>query len=104
MTVVQENGLTQDIILTEVKYVPELWVNLFLIGKALKNGFNIGNEGIKIHLTKGKNKMVFNQIMTTSKCFFVGIKMLPSVKGTLAVVAGKMEDGPRVTSIRQFKE
>jgi hypothetical protein len=29
MTVVQKDSLTQNIMLTEVKYVPELWVNLF---------------------------------------------------------------------------
>jgi hypothetical protein len=70
-----------------VKYVPELWVNLFSIGKALKNGFNIGNKGIRIHLTKGKTKMIFDRIMPTSKGFVVGIKMLLSIKDSLAVVA-----------------
>jgi hypothetical protein len=80
MTVIQKEGSTQDIMLTKVKYIPELWVNLFLIGKALKNGFNIGNEGIKIHLTKGNTKMVFDHIMPASKGFVVGIEMLSSVK------------------------
>jgi hypothetical protein len=50
--IVQKDGTTVDVILTEVQYVPKLWVNLFSIGKALKNGFNIGNKGIKIFLTK----------------------------------------------------
>jgi hypothetical protein len=30
--------------LEDVKFVPDLWINLFSIGKALKNGFNLGNR------------------------------------------------------------
>jgi hypothetical protein len=37
-----------------VKFVPDLWINLFSIGKALKNGFNLGNDGETIKLMKGK--------------------------------------------------
>jgi hypothetical protein len=37
----------------EVKYVPELWLNLFSIEKALKNGFDLGVDGERIKLMKG---------------------------------------------------
>ena len=37
-TVVSKNGSSQVIVLQEVKYVPELWVNLFSVGQALKKG------------------------------------------------------------------
>lgn len=40
------NGKTFQVELQDVKYVPELWVNLFSINKALKNGFKIGNDGM----------------------------------------------------------
>ena len=36
------------VILKDVKFVPELWVNLFSISKALKNGFNLGVEQFRI--------------------------------------------------------
>jgi hypothetical protein len=74
MTVIQKESLTQNIVLKDFKYVPELWVNLFPIGKALQNNFNIGNKGIKISLVKGKAKIVFDWIMPTSKGFVVGIE------------------------------
>jgi hypothetical protein len=35
----QLNGKTFQVVLQDVKYVPELWVNLFSINKAVKNGF-----------------------------------------------------------------
>jgi hypothetical protein len=43
--VIQLNGFILDVTLEEVKYVPELWVNLFSISKALKNGFDLSNKG-----------------------------------------------------------
>jgi hypothetical protein len=90
MTVIQKDGSTNNIVLREVKYVPELWVNLCSIGKALQNGFNIGNKGIKISLMKGTTKIVFDRIMPTrSTGFVVGIQMLPSVRGTMAIIALK---------------
>ena len=51
--VVQLDGSTLDIIINEVKYVPKLCANLFSINKAIKNGFNLSNNGISICLTKG---------------------------------------------------
>jgi hypothetical protein len=50
--VIQLNGSSVDVTLEEVKYVPELWVNLFSISKALKNGFNLNNKGLMISLKK----------------------------------------------------
>jgi hypothetical protein len=96
MTVIQKDGSTQDIILTEVKYVPELWVNLFSIGKALQNGFDIGNKGIKIFLVKGNTRIVFDRIMPTSKGFVVGIEMLPTTQGQGNVAIVAMDKGKKV--------
>jgi hypothetical protein len=96
LTVMQKDGSTQDVVLTDVKFVPELWVNLFSIGKALQNGFNIGNKGIRIHLEKGNTKLIFDRIMPTSKGFVVGMEMLPTTRnrGNMAIVA--LDKGQRV--------
>jgi hypothetical protein len=51
----------------DVKYVPELWVNLFSIGKALAGGFQIGNKGVMLSLMKGSFKMTFDCLMTTKR-------------------------------------
>ena len=61
----QVNGKIFQVVLQDVKYVPELWVNLFSINKALKDGFKIGNDGIVIHLTKGSTTLSFDRILNT---------------------------------------
>jgi hypothetical protein len=50
--VLQVNGSKFEVTLKEVKYVPELWVNLFSMNKALKNGFKLSNDGISICISK----------------------------------------------------
>ena len=71
----QINGSKFDVMLKEVKYVPELWVNLFSINKALKNGFKLSNDGISICLSKGPVSLSFDQIIPTTNGFVTGVKM-----------------------------
>jgi hypothetical protein len=52
VTAIQADGTSLDLILEDYKYVPDLWVNLFSITKALSKGWNIGNKGIKLFTTK----------------------------------------------------
>jgi hypothetical protein len=49
---------------------------LFSISKSLKNGRNISNKGVEIKLSKGKTKIVFDQIIKTSKGLVVGVEIL----------------------------
>jgi hypothetical protein len=76
---VQENGDTEPFILRNVKYVPELWVNLLSIPAGLKGGFNIGNVGLKIFMEKRGFRITFDKIIETSKGYVMGIELLPSV-------------------------
>jgi gag-polypeptide of LTR copia-type/Zinc knuckle len=46
--VIQLHGPSLVITLHEVKYVPELWVNLFSLNRALKNGFTLSNKDLSI--------------------------------------------------------
>jgi hypothetical protein len=41
--VIQLNGRKFEIMLENVKFVPNLWINLFSIEKTMTNGFMIGN-------------------------------------------------------------
>jgi transposase InsO family protein len=59
-TVVQENGNELQVAL-EVKYVPDLWCNLFSIGSAINKGWQLKNVGKKYVLTKNKNTLVFDR-------------------------------------------
>jgi hypothetical protein len=48
----QDNDKRVPIVLEGVKYIPDLWINLFSICKALKGGSRIGNVHEIITLTK----------------------------------------------------
>jgi hypothetical protein len=91
--VIQLNGSSVNVTLKEVKYVPELWVNLLSISKALKNGFNLRNKGLIISLKKGSVSVTFDRVIKTVNGSISGIKMTtydPSVgylaKGGLTAI------------------
>jgi hypothetical protein len=56
-------------VLQEFKFVPELWVNLFIIIKVLKNGFKTENEDIITHLSKGSTTLSFDRVLKTNNEF-----------------------------------
>ena len=85
-TVQQKNGEKFVVVLENVKYVPDLWVNLFSINKALKNGFKIGNEDVVLKLMKGKTTMYFDRILKTKDGFVTGIMLIPMM-GNVATTA-----------------
>jgi hypothetical protein len=74
--VIQCNGRKFQITIENVKFMPDLWVNLFSINKVLMNGFMIGNEGVLIKLTKGETMLVFNQSLNNKGGFLSVIKMV----------------------------
>jgi hypothetical protein len=69
------------------KFVPELWVNLFSISKALKNSFNLGNEDVVMKLMKGNTTLYFNRMLKTKNRFALGIKLLPILGNNIATIA-----------------
>jgi hypothetical protein len=73
--VIQFNGSSVDVTFKEVKYAPELWVNLFGIIKSLKCGFNLSNKGLMISLKKGFVSVTFDRVIKTVNGSISGIKM-----------------------------
>jgi len=73
--IIQQDGSTRQVTLTNVKYIPELWCKLFSITAALGKGFNIGNEKQTIFLQKGDVKLVFDHTFQTKTGFILGIEM-----------------------------
>jgi hypothetical protein len=69
-----------------VKYIPELMVNLLSIPVALNNGFQIGNKGIHLYLTKGDFKLEFDRIFQTGKGFVCGTELIPTSGSIAAAV------------------
>jgi hypothetical protein len=91
--VIQLNGSSVNVTLKEVKYVPELRVNLFSISKALKKGFDLSNKGLMISLKKESVSVTFDRVIKTLNGSISGAKMTkhdPSVtylaKGSLTAI------------------
>ena len=76
-TVYQKNGMTQDIILDDVKLVPGLDMPLFAVLKALDQGWKISNEGVFLTLRKDGVSITFNRLMRTKNGKLVGVALLP---------------------------
>ena len=71
------NKATTTITLKNVKYAPQLCVNLLSIPAALSNGYNIGNEGQYLYLQKGNFKLKFDKLFSSGKSSVCGIYMQP---------------------------
>jgi hypothetical protein len=74
--VIQIDGSTFNIILHDVKFVPNLWVNLFSINQALKKGNMISNDELTISLSKGLTKVTFDRVFRAKDGAVSGVKMI----------------------------
>jgi hypothetical protein len=63
--VIQLNGSSVNASLKQLKYVPELRVNLFSISNALKNGFDLSNQGLMISLKISSFFFKFDRVIKT---------------------------------------
>ena len=72
----QTDGRRTIVTLTSVKYVPELWCNLFSITAALEKGFDLGNVGKVITLSHGNVKIGFDQVFSTQSGFIMAAEMI----------------------------
>jgi hypothetical protein len=59
-----------------VKYIPNLWLNLFSICKSLKGGSKIGNIDEVITLTKNNVTLKFDALIKTNDGYVPGIKLI----------------------------
>ena len=62
---IQVDGSGIEITLHEVKYVPDLWANLFSVHQALKKGHKLSNQDVIISLSKGSSSITFDRIYNT---------------------------------------
>jgi hypothetical protein len=73
----QIDGTKFTITLQDVKFVPDLWVNLLSINQALKKGYRISNNIMIISLSKGLNKITFDRFFKAKDGTVSGILMRP---------------------------
>jgi hypothetical protein len=86
----QDNGENVPIVLEGVKYIPDLWINLFNICKALKGGSKMGNVDESISLTKNDVILNFDTLIKTKDGCVPGIKLTPIVNN-IGASAMKLE-------------
>ena len=99
-TVVQSDGSKLDVVLQEYKQVPDLWVHLFSITKAVSDGWKLSNEGQMMVLTKGKNKIVFDRIIKSGSGHLCAVEIRPPGQETATAA---MDPGSTV-NIQEFHE
>jgi hypothetical protein len=101
--VIQFNGSTLDIVINDVKFLPELCANLFSVNKALKNGFKISNKNENISLTKGSASVTFDRIIKSLDGTVSGIKMVYLDSSTAYITQNKLDSGKSV-DVNKFHE
>jgi hypothetical protein len=93
--ILQKNGESLVVTLQDVKFIPDLSIYLFSIGKALKNGFNLGNEGDTIKLMKGKMVILFERCLKSKNGFVLGIEMKAVLGDIGATVVNPKKGKPK---------
>jgi hypothetical protein len=53
------DGTMAKVMISNVKYVPGLWVNLFSLTQPLKQGWKLSNEGLIMKIYKGPHSIIF---------------------------------------------
>ena len=80
-TVLQQDGSTMDVVLSDVLYVPKLWVNLFSLTRVLQNpNIKLSNVKDLIKLEIGTDKqMIFDKVFKSGKDGqLLGVTIQPS--------------------------
>jgi hypothetical protein len=101
--VIQVNGSTLDIVITEVKFLPDLCAKLFSVNNAIKNKFDLSNEGENISLIKGSSSITFDRIIKSLDGTVSGIKMV-SLESSSAYVAQNKLDSCKSIDVNKFHE
>jgi hypothetical protein len=77
--VIQSDGSTLNVKLTEVLYVPDLWVNLLSLTKAIKNPLiKITSKEEMILLQIGKDEIYFDKVIQNGSGRLLAIDIVPT--------------------------
>jgi hypothetical protein len=73
--VTQINGEKLTIMLNDIKYVPNLCMNLFSLNKALKKGFKVSNDGVVVSINYKLVKLTFDRIILVTDGCVTGVSI-----------------------------
>ena len=74
-TVIQKNGARVPILMKNVKYVPQLYCNLFSITAALREGSELRGNIKSLRLIKGRRTYEFDRRVRSGKAALFAIKI-----------------------------
>jgi hypothetical protein len=77
VNVSQPGGVAKEFVITECKYVPKLWTNLFSVPSTLRRGWQLSNDGIIMSLTKQGETLVLDQVLNTTSGAITVVIMRP---------------------------
>jgi gag-polypeptide of LTR copia-type len=77
VTVVQVDGMSTDVTLTDVMYTQEMVCNVVSMTKAMTEGFEISSTGKQLKMKKGTLEIVFDREFKSGIGFMLGVKMVP---------------------------
>jgi hypothetical protein len=81
-TVQNTDGTSFPLILRDVLYVPDLWLNLFSITKAIQHDtVQLGSSQGNMTLTIGPHQLTFDQAYPTGSGRILGVTILPHNNG-----------------------
>jgi hypothetical protein len=81
--VTQINGEKFTVMLNDVKYVPSLCVNLFILNKGLKKGFKVSNDGVVVSLNYEHVKLTFDRVINATDGCVTGVSMKPMMSNNI---------------------
>jgi hypothetical protein len=92
-TAMLADGTAIDLVLHKYKQVPGLWCNLFSLTSAMKAGWQIGNEGKVITLTRNGVELKFDRILPSGDGYLCAMEIVPKTEAaTVTLAAGTTVD------------
>jgi len=83
---VQKDGTTSTVILKDTYLVPDLWVNLFSLTKALTKGSKLSNQGEFIKVISGDSSITFDRKIDCGRGCLLVVEMVPRIRSEAAAV------------------
>ena len=74
-TVTQKDGSEKRIILSNVKYVPEIYCKLISLTQVMNNGFEMNGRKQEITIKKGKHSYCFDNVVRSGKGILLGMNI-----------------------------
>jgi hypothetical protein len=102
--VTQINGEKFTVTLNDVRYVPSLCANLFILNKELKKGFKVSNDGVVVSLNFKHVKLTFDRVINATDVCVTGVSMKTVMSNNINGFANASISNERIYDINHFQK